>query len=354
MSIEKSYNDVILREPPVGAYIFGGINGVPFTDLMPSGVWDSHLVIKEFQSSLYFDTWNCVAESATTDLEMLFDYLLENNKITQEDIAWLTAEGYLVDGEVNFSARAIGALAHTKVGVGNDYHTVAQAIADNGLIPESRYFFDLRERDPKKNNPEVYYQDLTKDLLDLGLEFKKRFKIYFESVWFTGWEDAIKQSPLQVFVNAWYIDKADGLYYNPTGKINHAVVRKRMDGKQIFDTYDPVEKQLKKDYDYHDFAVKFSISPQTQPHTMQIQKYQTYLLIEGKEQKYAFGDVDGLLIADKGSEIFAMLNSAARLGGLDKVRVISATLADWNSVDHFNFKKQKIWDAKTQKEVPLN
>lgn len=352
---KKNYGLIIQdnRTPQEKAkdYIYTGLNGVLNKEVMPNMDWDAYLVAREAQSGLYFDTYNCVAEAMTSALEIYFKYLLLTGGLSTADINWLTEKGYLKNGEINFSARFVGAMAGTKMYVGNTGYNVAYAIHKHGLVPEDKYAFDLRERDPKINNPEKYYQEPPQDVRDLAAEFVERFLIQYESVWVSKVADALKIAPAVVFVNAWY--NQAGIYYNPNDSVNHAVVRKKFGAKQIFDTYDPFEKELTADYKYFPSFYKFTISPQFKITSMQTQKYQTYLLVEGKEQKYAFADEDGLLIAEPGKEIFAMLNSAARLGGLSNVKVIPVGLADWNSIDHFNFKKQKTWDAKTQTVINI-
>ena len=339
----KKYNDVILddlRYLPV----FGGINGVFDEVVIPSGDWTKYLVSREAQSSLYFDTWNCVAESATNEIEIIFEFLLQNNLLDEDDLNFLNGEGYIDEnGHVNFSARALGALAGTKVLVGNSVGRVSDVIIYQGLIPESKWRFDLRERDPKKNSPEEYYKIPPQELLDLGKKFLERFKIDIQAVWSNAVSEALKKSPLQVLVNAWFLN-SEGLYYNPNEKINHAVVRKAINikDKQIFDTYDPFEKALTEDYYYYPTAFKYTITKKIIKKSMQLQNNQTYLLTEGPEQKYALADNGSLLIADKGQEMFVLLNSAARLGGIGNVKVIPVSLANWNSVPHFNLKKEKI------------
>ena len=252
----KKYNDVILVNPREDNLMFGSTETVQEV-LIDNGDWTPYLVEKEVQTGLYFDTWNCVAESATNVLEILFKYYLVNNLLSTDDLDWLTKKGYLKNGEINFSARFVGSLAGTKVGKGNDGDTVGRAICKYGLIPENKYPFDLRERDAKINNETVYYQKPPQELLDLALEFIERFPIKFKFVETERLSGALMFSPVQSFVNAWY--EKDGKYFNPDGSINHAVCRKKINAKQIFDTYDPFEKTLTDDYNYYYWSIKYLI-----------------------------------------------------------------------------------------------
>lgn len=341
MTDENKNYGLIAAPPYARDKLFGALNGLADQVDLATSDWDPYLVMTESQSSLYFDTWNCVAESATNVIEIKFKYLIENNLLCSADINWLIEKGYLKNGEINFSARFVGTLAGTKVGVGNTGSNVAWIIYYYGLIPEDAWPFDLRERNPAINNPDNYYTWPPQNLLNLAKEFKERFKITYESSPLINIDVLLRKSPIQVYVNAWY-KNADGLYYNPSSTWNHAVVRKRIDIKQIFDTYDPYEKGLTNDYYYYSSGYVFYINPQGKKEPMELKINQTYLLVEGTEQKIALATNNGLMIAPAGQEIFVLLNSAARLGGLDKVKVIPVSLSDWDSVPHFNLKGERI------------
>jgi len=346
-NLEKKINDVILSYPTPGTGFFGGFNGVDSHILIPMGNWDPYLVIFEKQSSLYFDTWNCVAESATNVIEILFKYWIINNLLTQDDLNWLEEKGYYnrAKNEINFSARFVGALAGTQVGIGNSGQKVASIIMVHGLIPESRYDFDMDLRDPQINNPAVYYQYPPQELIDLGKEFLSRFKIDAEPVWKKDFQEALKYSPIQVFVNAWY-KNFDGLYYNPNENINHAVALKKQDIAQIFDTYIPAEKGLTSDYYYWPTGYVYTITKQLIDKPMTLKENHLYLLVEGKEMLPA-------VAVKKGAETLFMLGSWENIQkiwyGLTKGdtagKVISVNMADWNSVDHYNTKAELIRKA---------
>jgi len=216
------------------------------------GIWTMYKTVNEKQFNSLFDTWNCVAFSANNALEVYGKYLLTEHKISTRGLLWLQEKGYIVDGEINFSDRFTGAMAGTKVGIGNSASVVANSIHKNGLVPESLYPFG-----PNMGEDE-YYQDPPQDMKDLGLEFKERFNVAFEAVKMTNIDEALKYAPIQVFVNAWYKDN-NGLYYNPSEKINHATLRLRSVTKQIFDHYDPFIKSLVLSYKYGSYGFKFTL-----------------------------------------------------------------------------------------------
>ncbi len=213
--------------------------------------WTKYLPVNEIQASRYFDTWNCVAFSALNCIEIYFKYLLSENLISDNNVAWLKENKYLVNGEINFSDRFIGVKAGTKVGIGNSGSNVKNAILKYGLVPE--ILFPLSSEDKYVKD---YYKKTTKKLDDLGLEFKKRFKIEGESIYIT--PECLKYAPMQVYVLAWYINEA-GLYYNPKSTVNHAVTKIRTATKQIFDHYKPYIKSLVADYYYHPTGYQYFV-----------------------------------------------------------------------------------------------
>lgn len=335
----KQYNDVIIEPMIPKGLIFGGVNGIYDPILIEDGVWDPYLVEREMQIGLYFDTYNCVAESATNKLEIIFKYWIANNLLSLDDIKWLTANDYLKNSEINFSARFVGSLAGTKVGVGNSVSKVGDTISDYGLIPESRWPFDLRDRDPKKNNAVEYYKQPPQELIDLGKEFVKRFKISWEYVWVSDSAEALKRSPIQVLVNAWY-KNSEGLYYNPSTFTNHAVVKKRPTGKQIFDSYDPYEKQLVDDYYYYPSGIKFTITKQIISNPMSLKNGFRYVCVEGISKQYGFCKNGKFIVGDRDEILNLWIDeNDAHIDG----KSISISLAMWNSIKpKYNLKMQVI------------
>lgn len=214
--------------------------------------WTMYKTVNEKQFNDIFDTWNCVAFSADNAVEVYAKYMLTEHKISTRNLLWLQEKGYIANGEVNFSDRFTGAMAGTKVGVGNSASVVANSIHNVGLVPESLYPFG------PNMSPDEYYQEPPEEIKQLGLEFLKRFNIAFEAVNMVDIDEALKYAPIQVFVNAWYKDK-NGLYYNPSNKVNHATLRLRSTTKQIFDHYDPFIKSLVTSYKYSPYGFKFTL-----------------------------------------------------------------------------------------------
>jgi len=220
--------------------------------VMPGGDWTKYLPQNENQAKDHFDTYNCVAFSACNAIEIYFTYLIKNKKISNLNYEWLISNGYIENGKINFSDRFVGKNAGTSIPEGNTGSRVANAIYDDGLVPEHVWPFEAGM------DEEDYYCKIPINIIILGLEFKKRFKINFESFFVKDIKEALKYSTVQVYVNAWY--SKNGVYYNPTKSVNHAVARYKNTTKQIYDHYDPFTKTLTSDYYYFPSGYKYSVT----------------------------------------------------------------------------------------------
>jgi hypothetical protein len=221
--------------------------------ILEDGDWTKYKTSNEKQFNNLFDTWNCVAFSACNVIEIYFKYLIDNHKISNRNLLWLQENGYIINGEVNFSDRFVGAKAGTKVGQGNTGSRVANAIYEYGLVPEKLYGFTAG-MDEKE-----YYKKVPSEISALGSDFLDRFSINFEVVYASDIENALKYSPVQLYVYAWKKNKS-GLYHNPNKKFNHATTRIRSNTKQIFDHYDPFIKSLTTSYEYFPTGYKYTVA----------------------------------------------------------------------------------------------
>ena len=331
--MEKNHG-LILSIPKPSSFKFGVFTPIESKILNPEGDWDPYLPIAEVQSNSNFDTWACVSSSATNILEVQFNYLYDKGLLLVDDLRWLSKRGYIIDGKFNFSEIYIAKLSNTRIGEGNTLDIVSETIQKYGLIPESKLPFR------KDMTVEEYYAEIQQDLLDLGKEFLERFDIKHEWVEKPMFEEALKYSPIQVCVDAWHLN-SDGLYYF-VDKINHAVCRKKIDIKQIFDTYEPFEKGLTKDYQYNYFGMKYFINFKNKT----MSKFnpinnQLYLLVEGPEQKMGMG-LDGRVVIYS-NKIDTFINSISREKGYTKMTVpIPVTMETWNSMEKVDGKGNPI------------
>lgn len=293
-------------------YLFSGARDREV--LIKDGNWTSYLPTGEKQLHLYMDDFGCVSHSAQNVLEMLFNYKIENKLFSDSNLLWLEKKGYIDERmKVNFDDYFTAKLSKTKCFSGNTFRRVADTILKYGLIPQ------------KKRNELVescknwYKQVITDEDIELGKEFKKRFKINYETVMRNETNNALQFSPLQVSVNAWY--KKNDLYYNTSKSWNHAVsyFRRPTNVNYIFDSYGKQEersyiKRLTKNYLFGRLAYAYFVEDINNKKDIKIKLYKE----KGKSTVFAKGDNMG---DDKyhpiGNEDFVMMFS----NGWDSLKV---------------------------------
>lgn len=245
----KNYG-VILEKPKGRDYLFGAVkNNITCDD------WGIYLPKFEKQHSVYFDSMACVSFSAINCVEAIFKYQINHKMISADNMIWLKENGYINDDEVNFSDRFIAKLSKTSR-QGNTGKRVAQAIRDYGLIPEAKWNYPVKQRVPVFNW-DNYYKEVPEELLDLGKEFKKRFEFNYESIKKSEYEEALVNSPIQVYGHAWE-KPINGVYQYTNKKINHAIMayKPRWD---ILDHYLPFIKRLAPSFKFWDSGYKYTI-----------------------------------------------------------------------------------------------
>lgn len=243
---------VIFEEPKAGDYVAETVSGLIYAENNPIGDWTAGLPSGEVQKKIFVETMACVSFSAVNVLEVQINWMLKNNKIHPVALTFLQSEGYIINGEVNFSDRFVAKMSGTS-NVGNAASVVWDAIKHFGLIPESDWAFG------DNFDWNTYYAEIPQSLKEKGKRFLEYFNIGYEWV-VTGIEtysDAVvqkhlKQAPLQVLARVcpgWNTDSpvlACGAY--PT---QHAtMIYKLSDYKYIFDHYKPFQKRLAKDYGF--------------------------------------------------------------------------------------------------------
>jgi hypothetical protein len=282
--MNKNYG-LILEKPNELDYMFGADNDIGKKVLMHDRNWTAYLPTGEKQSHLYHDDYGCVTHSAQNVIECIFNYKIEQGLFSEENIEWLNKNGYVDDrNKVNFDDFFIANLSKTKCNVGNTYRRVADTIREYGLTPQINR--------PQATSCSHWYQrPITDQELELGKQFKLRFKINYETVIRGAFNNALKYSPLQVGVNAWF--KQNGLYYNEVKKWNHAVTyfRKPVEIQFIFDSYgksteDSFIKRLTKDYLFGKWAYAYYVKDINYKTDMQIKLYKE----EGSSTVYARGE----------------------------------------------------------------
>ena len=226
-------------------------------ELNPSGDWTDYLPVKEYQN-IGLETMACVSFSALNCLEILHNRL------------------YGV--EPNWSDRFVAKMSNTTQR-GNWLTTVADSIRHNGLVSEEDYPSDW-------TSWENYYQEVTQELKDKGLDFLKQYEINYAWIVPTAeyeLENALKIAPCQIVVHAWE-EPVNGIYERTELALNHAVcLFNSVHGEywEIFDHYDNTIKRLAWDYKIqHGFQYKIK---RKNMKFVKLENENAVYLIKGKE-----------------------------------------------------------------------
>lgn len=214
-------------------YILGAGN-LPIETLVENGDWSQWLPTEERQSKreMGLETYNCTAFGTLNALETLM---------------------YRKYGvRVNYSDRWVGIIAGTGANMGNDPHTVAEAIRKYGLIPEEMLPFsdDITTR-------EEYFSFKGANEAECVAEGKRWLEKYdFGHEWiFTNNQSleevahnmrvALKSCPPGIAVAAWKTNEQG--YYVPFMSPNHWSSAYATAGTNLthdFDSYEPYRKIL--------------------------------------------------------------------------------------------------------------
>jgi len=233
-------------------WIFGGVTGIEKNEPQVNN-WQPYLPSFERQKKR-IDTMACITFSALNVLETKFNYYLREGLFDEDTVKWLRGYGYIGnDGLVNFSDRFIAKLSNTTFN-GNSYRVVGDTIREYGLVPESLWNYD-----DDIFNWEDYYKEVPQSVIDIGKEFKKKFKINYEFVNVSRIGEAIKYSPIQCGVWAWP-EPINGVYPKVDKLANHGVMLFVYNNSEIkvFDTYQPSIKNLELSYRFGALA-KYSL-----------------------------------------------------------------------------------------------
>lgn len=241
-----------------GDYIAGRGYGYTLIEMVPNKNWKPYLSFSEKQSGLYFDTMACVTFSAMNCLEAIFNYRLAKKMINEEDLAWLTSKGYIVNDKFNFSDRFTAKMSGTTRD-GNWLYLVGDSVRNDGLVPEALYPYPREQRTPVFDWND-YYKTIPADLIELGKEFAERFQIYYE--WVVGTWNFVKElpkGPLQVTVHAWD-NPVDGVYQRSSGSLNHAVsLVNEEQYRELEDQYDPHIKKIAGNFILGESALRYIV-----------------------------------------------------------------------------------------------
>lgn len=295
-------------------FVFGQENGLAKIVLNTLCNWMLYFGDSEPQYSRYSDFMDCVSESLHFVVEIILNLMISLGMILQENIDWLKANGYYgADNKVHLSVRHLAKMSGTTK-LGNYQWKVADTARHFGFIPESKWPSNDMEM-----SWDEYYKEILQELVDLGVEFSKRFIINYEFVYTTN-HDLIKQSlqysPMQVLGYAWPKPVND-IYPASPNQHNHAFVSMQENFDEslryIKDSYpdyyspqnpQPYYKKLAWDYIFGSQGVVVYINAQNTNqinlNAMEfINTHQNKLIQNTKDGQFGIIVGDKLLVADK-------------------------------------------------------
>ncbi len=254
------YEPIAPEDFPFGSLDFGR------EVVLPSGDWTLYLPTGEEQALAGVETMSCVSQSACKNIEMIFNWLIDNDKINTTNLIWLKNNGYIdANGHPNFSARAIAKMSGTTQN-GNSLKNVGEAIRKIGLVPESKWPFTAGMSWAE------YYKYPSTEVIKLGRDFLERFQINYEIVTKSQMDEGLKYAPIQTAVHAWNGRDTQGVYVRCAGSLNHAVSKfvKKINTllSGVFDHYklgDSFIKWLAPDFNFMDYGYRYLVTEKQPP-----------------------------------------------------------------------------------------
>lgn len=208
------------------------------------------------------DFRDCASRSPHNALEAQFNYLYLNGLLSASNKKWLRDSEYVnADDRIEFSDRFTAILSGT-TRAGNSLKSPLESIRKNGLIPKKML----------PASPDIdfdAYHDtskITKEMRDLGQEFRNRFTINYEQVHRSHFSEALKDDVIGVAGFAWP-PKKNGVYPKADDQPNHAFLLYRKPDFEAFDNYTEAEsdftKTLALDYTFWEYGYRVFISKET-------------------------------------------------------------------------------------------
>jgi len=254
----------IEEKPRLTDYIAGELSTIGKGQVrLKDSNWGMYLPDDERQNGVYFDTFGCVSFSALNTLEIQLLWLIMNNEIPADEIAWLRGEGYIdANNRPNFSDRFTAKMSGTGP-TGNSCQNVADSVRTHenrklnvGILPEKDWTWDPSQRTPVFSREE-YYAEIPQKLKDKAKKFLDYFDITTEWVPTNDHDkirEAMQVAPLQLITytcSPWNSGKP--VAWCGAMKGNHAVTLVNLpindkDPIAIYDHYAPFEKELQRGY----------------------------------------------------------------------------------------------------------
>lgn len=250
---------ILMNLSSVKLKIYGFIRGFwPTRSKSVSLPKDWSLYFGQYESQKHddLDSNCCWAYSGNEVIEDSLEYLWKTNKLSPSLVQWFKDNGYIdEDGDFYLSRRWIPIWSGVKRN-GNDPANFWSLTKEYGAIPNSML--------PYTNNIDYFDKAfVTKRMVDLGREFKRRINIEYTEVGFRfinksieRLQSAISQSELQICipvpedVSKW---NNELVKYDGGRHAQHAVALYKIDPTSdypffIYDQYQPMLKRLSSDY----------------------------------------------------------------------------------------------------------
>ncbi len=256
---------VILVDKKPEDYVFGGVSGLTYEEVLSAGNWDEFLPTNERQSNETADYMNCVSQAGHNSLETQLNRLTGQNLLPQGLLNIVNAYGWIDDEEHwNFNDCFTAKMAGTSKR-GLTLPKFWDCVRHNGLLGEGDWHHtsDNLEWDN-------YYSEIPQELKDRALEFLKWFDIQYEWLWdsppavnYDLLEKNLKQAPIHV-ATATCSPWGSGIVPSCGASASHAtmIFNNTKEYIEDFDSYFPFQKKLAENYVIHQ-AMKGIVKPKT-------------------------------------------------------------------------------------------
>lgn len=235
-------------------YVMGAETAIKYEDRVTD--WSEFVPEGEPQYGQNFDTLSCVTFSALHIVEAQINWLISQDKVSQETLTWLTDNGYLTNNVIRLSKR-FTAITSGTTKQGNYFAKVWDTIRKVGCIPDKDFPFGGNTWDEYHDTANI-----TQAMKDKALKFLDFFDIKYEWVYndYAGMSvgersltsKALKQAPLHIGIPI------------PAG---HAIMQYDLKESTygVLDQYIPFKRDNSIDSPMINFAVKGYVTTKTQP-----------------------------------------------------------------------------------------
>ena len=253
--LEENKNSGLLIVPlSPKAFIFGAESGVAFKERLPDGKWYKYKPTGEYQSVPFkYDTMSCTTFSGLNSLEEQANFLRET-EMTKEQLELCKAYGYIDEkGNFNFNDWFSANMSGTTEN-GNDFGSVWESFRKHGVLPQHKGY---QVADFNTIKEWLDRTKVTTAHKEEALKFLEVFEIEYEFILLgTSNPDVIaqhlKHAPVHIgtpVCSGW--NKKNKAVKKCDLPVQHATLAHGSKPKkvtQIYDHYDPLDKELEWDY----------------------------------------------------------------------------------------------------------